>query len=131
MSASTPLSAKYCLVSSGYSVETRTPAGRSATDWYSESSGTATTTVIGLVVALEYLQLAQRGDLGAGLLDPVPAGDAQVEQAVGHIRGYLLGPQDPHGLDPGIVDVGLVRHGGVTLDGQVGGLEQVQRGPFE
>ena len=47
-------------VSSGYSVDTRTPAGRSATDWAGESSPTASTTLIGRAVALLVVQLAER-----------------------------------------------------------------------
>ena len=53
MSASTPLDAKNRRVSSGYSVDTRTPLGRSSTRFTSASAATATTTRIGLLVALE------------------------------------------------------------------------------
>ena len=54
MRASTPLFSKKRRVRSGYSVETRTPAGRSCTPWNGEASGTANTTWIGRDVALEY-----------------------------------------------------------------------------
>ena len=50
-----PRSAKKRRVSSGYSVDTRTPSGRSATDWYDESLGAATTIRTGFAVAFEYL----------------------------------------------------------------------------
>ena len=53
MSASTLRSAKNLLVSSGYSELTRTPSGRSVTDWYPLSWGTATTMRTGFVVAFE------------------------------------------------------------------------------
>ena len=53
MSASTPCSAKNRRVSSGYSLDTRTPAGRSATDSTGESPGTATTIRTGRAVAFE------------------------------------------------------------------------------
>ena len=48
-----PRSAKYRLVSSGYSVCTRTPAGRSSTAPTEESAATASTTRIGRAVAFE------------------------------------------------------------------------------
>ena len=49
-------------------------------------------------------QLAERDHVGLGLLHPVTARDAEVEQSVGHVRGDLLGTQDAHALDPRIVD---------------------------
>ena len=38
------------------------------------------------------------------LLDPVAAGDAEVEQALGDVARDLLGPQDAHLVDAGVVD---------------------------
>ena len=55
MSASIPRSAKKRRVSSGYSLDTRTPLGRSATLDHGASWGTATMIRTGSVVALEYL----------------------------------------------------------------------------
>ncbi|CAB4821625.1 unannotated protein [freshwater metagenome] len=54
MSAEMPRSAKKRLVSSGYSLVTRTPCGRSRTEVAVESPATATTTFTGLLVAFEY-----------------------------------------------------------------------------
>ncbi len=54
MSASTPASSRNRRVTSGYSVETRTPAGRSDTSSHGESCGTAITMRTGLAVAFEY-----------------------------------------------------------------------------
>ena len=48
-----PLLAKKRRVSSGYSVDTRRPWGRSSTRSTGESPATATTTWIGLAVAFE------------------------------------------------------------------------------
>ena len=53
MRASTPAAAKKRLVSSGYSVDTLTPSGRSAADSYGEFAATASTTRTGLFVAFE------------------------------------------------------------------------------
>jgi hypothetical protein len=75
--------------------------------------------------------LAQGHDLGAGLLHPVPPGDAQVEQAVGHIPRDLLGAQDADLVDARVVDRRLVLDGRGPVDGQVGRLEQVEGRAFE
>ena len=130
-SASTPCSARKRRVRPGYSVDTRTPAGRSPTVRTGESSATASTTRIGPGGGLAVAQLAERRHLAGGLLDPVPPGDAQVEQALGHVLGDLLGPQDAHLGDPGVVDGGPVVDVGAAQHGQVGGLEQVEGGPLE
>ena len=53
-SASTPAASRWRFVISGYSVETFTPAGRSAIVCHGESSGTAMTMRTGLAVAFEY-----------------------------------------------------------------------------
>jgi hypothetical protein len=53
MSASTPALVKNRFVSSGYSVCTRTPFGRSSTASTGESPATATTIRIGRAVAFE------------------------------------------------------------------------------
>ena len=76
-------------------------------------------------------ELAERDDLAPPLLDAVPPGDAEVEQPVGHVDRDLLGPQDPHLVDPGVVDRGAVGDIGGAVDGQVGVLEQLHGGAFE
>ena len=53
MSASMPFFSKKRRVSPGYSVETRTPCGRSSTRSTGESSGTATTICTGRALAFE------------------------------------------------------------------------------
>ena len=52
-SALTPLALRKRSVSSGYSVETRAPSGMSLADCQGASAATASTTFIGLEVALE------------------------------------------------------------------------------
>ena len=91
-------------------------AARSATEVTGESAGTASTTRMGLAVALEYCSSPSEVTVAPPLLDPVPAGDAEVEQAVGHVERDLLGAQDPHVVDPGIVD------GGPVVDARTTGL---------
>jgi hypothetical protein len=58
------------------------------------------------------VQLAERHDLAGGLLDPVTAGDAEVEQPFGDVARDLLGPQDANLVDAGVVDRRLVVDGG-------------------
>jgi hypothetical protein len=78
-------------------------------------------------VALEYFSCPRLSTTLAGLLDPVASGDADVEQALGDVHRDLLGPQDPHRLDAGIVDARLVVDRGRPLDREVGRLEQIER----
>ena len=49
---------------------------------------------------LGVLELAKRLDVRAGLSDPVPAGDAEIEQPLLDVGRDLLRPQEPHPLDP-------------------------------
>ena len=76
-------------------------------------------------------ELAERDDLAPPLLDAVAPGDAEVEEAVGHVDGDLLGPQDAHLVDAGVGDAGAVGDVGGTVDGQVGVLEELHGGAFE
>jgi hypothetical protein len=50
---------------------------------------------MGREVALLYAA-PQRRHVGRRLLDPVPPGDPEVEQALGHVLRDLLGTQDAH-----------------------------------
>ena len=76
---------------------------------------------------LRVLELAERHDVAGGLLDPVAAGDAEVEQALGHVLRDLLGPQDADLVDAGVVDRGLVVDAARPVDLQVGLGEQLHR----
>ena len=53
---------------------------------------------------LRVVQLGERHDVDAGLLDPVAAGDAEVEQAVGDVPRDLLRAQDRDVDDTRVVD---------------------------
>ena len=77
------------------------------------------------------MQLGERHDLDARLLDPVAAGDADVEQTVGDVARDLLRPQDRDVDDAGIVDRGLVVDVGGAGEREVGVLEQLQGRLFE
>ena len=77
---------------------------------------------------LGVVQLPQRHHLAARLLDPVPAGDADVEEPLGDVAADLLGPKDADAVDARIVDSGLVVDVGRPPDGQVGVVEQGQGG---
>ena len=68
-------------------------------------------------------------DLGAGLLDPVEAGETGVEHAVFDVAGHLLGA-DEHALDFRIVDDREVGAAG-GLDMEAGLPEQIDGGVFE
>src|SRR5207247_1208105 len=68
---------------------------------------------------------------GTGLLDPVPARDAEVEQAVGHVPRDLLGAQDEDLVDAGVGDGGPVLDVGGPRNGKVGGLEQLEGGALQ
>ena len=93
-----------------------------------ESAATATTTWTGLEVALRVPQLAEADDLAAGLLDPVAAGDAEVEQPLGDVHRDLLRAQDADLGDARVVDRRPVVDRRRADDGEVGGLEQLERG---
>ncbi len=58
----------------------------------------------GIGRCLGVLQLAKRGDIRAGLGDPVPARDAEVEEPLLDVGRYLLRPQEAHPLDPRVID---------------------------
>ena len=53
---------------------------------------------------LRVVQLRERDDVDAGLLDPIAAGDPEVEQTVGDVARDLLRAQDRDVDDAGIVD---------------------------
>src|SRR5262249_31958867 len=82
----------------------------------------------GVAGGLRIGQLAEAHHFGARLLDPVTTGDAEIEEPLGHVERDLLRPQDAHVVDARVVDVGLVVDGGRPDDGEVGRLEQVERG---
>ena len=75
---------------------------------------------------LRIVEFAEGDDIAARLLDPVPTGDAEVEQPVGHIGRDLLRTQDPDIVDARVGDGRPVVDRRVAADGQVGGLEQVE-----
>ena len=138
MSASMPCAASALRVSSGYSVLTRRRRGRPATpaaarpaSCAGESAPTASTTRAGLDGGLGVGQLAERDHVAPPLLDAVAPGDAEVEEPVGHVDRDLLGPQDAHLADAGVVDGGPVGHVRGAVDGEVGVLEQLHGGAFE
>ncbi len=130
-SASTPWAARKRRVRPGYSVDTRTPAGRSPTDRAGESSAHGQDHPDGAGAGLAVAQLPSDATFDCRLLDPVPPGDPEVEQTLGHVFGDLLGTQDPHLGDPRVVDGGPVVHVRAALHRQVGGLEEIEGGPLE
>src|SRR5207249_955920 len=73
-------------------------------------------------------QLAEAHDFAGRLLDPVASGDAEVEHAIGHVARDLLGPQDAHLVDAGILDRGPIGDLRRAVHGQVGRLEQLEGG---
>ena len=81
-----------------------------------------------VVGGLGVAQLPQAHHVGLGLLHPVPPGDADVEEAVGHVGADLLRAEDAHLVDAGIVDAGPVGHHRVPVHPQVGGLEELEGG---
>ena len=84
-----------------------------------------------LVGGLGVRQLAQGDHIAPPLLDAVAARDAQIEQPLGHVRRDLLGSQDAHVVDAGVVDRGPVGHVRGTGDGQVGVREELHGGALE
>ncbi len=84
-----------------------------------------------LVRGLGIRQLAQGDHVTPPLLDAVPPGDTEIEEALGDVSRDLLGTQYPHVVDAGIVDAGPVRHVRGTRDAQVGVFEELQGGALE
>ena len=80
---------------------------------------------------LGVLEAADAHHVAGRLLDPVAAGDAEIEHALGHVRRDLLRAQDPHLVDARIVDLGPVGDIGIAVDPQIGGLEQIEGGLLE
>ena len=107
------------------------PCGRSAALLYGESCGHGEHDAHRVRRGLGVLQLPQRHDLGRGLLDPVAPGDAEVEQAVGHVARDLLGAEDADVVDARVVDGGLVVDRRAALDRQVRGIEELEGGLLE
>ena len=70
-------------------------------------------------------------DLALGLGDPIATGDANVEEAIGHVHGDLLGAQDAHLGDAGIIDGGPVLHRRVARDLEISGFEEFECGLLE
>ena len=111
--------------------DTRTPAGSSATrprrGVLAHRQDHPDRTGAGLAVA----QLTQRRHLRLGLLDPIPAGDAQVEQTLRDVLRDLLRAQDPALRRPGGRRWWPDSPRPSPLHRQIGGLEEVQGGPFK
>ena len=128
MSAWMPCFSKNWRVSSGYSLDTRTPWGRSVTSVYGRVVRHGQHDAERLARRLRVLELAEDRDVAGRLLDPVAAGDAEVEQALGHVGGDLLRPQDAHLVDARVVDARLVVDRGRAHDAQVGRLEELEGG---
>jgi hypothetical protein len=72
------------------------------------------------------VQLGERLHLDTRLLDPVPPGDADVEQPVGDVARDLLGPQHGDVEDARVVDVGPVVDVRVPLDREVRVFEELE-----
>ena len=77
------------------------------------------------------MQLGERLDLGAGLLDPVPAGDPDVEEARRDVARDLLGSQHGDVDHPRVVDRAAVVDVRAALDREVRVFEELEGGPFE
>ena len=75
---------------------------------------------------LRVVQLGERHDLDARLLDPVAAGDADVEEPVGDVARDLLRAQDRDVDDARVVDRGLVVDVGRAGEREIGILEQLE-----
>ena len=73
------------------------------------------------------MELAEGDHVAARLLDPVATGDPDVEQAIGHVEGDLLGPEDPDVVDARVVDGRPVVDRRATAHRQVGALEKLER----
>ena len=95
-------------MSSGYSVCTTSPGGRSATDCAGESAADREHDPDRSGGRLRVVQLGEGDDVGVALLDPVAPGDPDVEHAVGDVARDLLRAQDAHLVDAGVVDAAAV-----------------------
>ena len=116
-------------MSSGYSVCTRTPGGRSSTDCHGESPRDREHHPDRPRRRLRVVQLGEGHDLDARLLDPVAAGDTDVEQPVGDVARDLLRAQDRDVDDARIVDRRLVVDVGGTHDARGRRLRRVGGSP--
>ena len=129
--ALTPTLSKNRRVSSGNSVETRTPSGSSAPDSAGCSLGTARTILTGLLVALEYSSSPRETTSeSVSVIQSRPV-MPDVEQALLDVLRDLLRAQEQHLVDARVVDGGVVVAVGAAADGQVGGLEQLEGGLLE
>ena len=113
-------------MSFGYSLVTRTPCGRSATRWTGDSAGHRSDDQHRVRRRLAVAQFAETDHVAGGLLHPVAAGEAEIEQAFGHVHRNLLRAQDAHVGDARIVDGGPVVDRRRPDDRQVGGSEQFE-----
>ena len=131
ISASTPALVKNRLVSSGYSVCTRTPRGRSTDRRDVRVPRHREHHADRARRRLRVVQLGERHDVGGCLLDPVAAGDPDVEETGRDVARDLLRSQHGDVDDPGIVDRTAVVHVRVTHDREVGVFEELEGGPLE
>ena len=113
-------------MSRGYSVETRQPLWE-ILDLLNRRVGTdREDDPYGLVRRLRIVQLAEADDLGARFLDPVTAGDAEVEQALGDVGRDLLRSEDVNLLDTRVVDRRPVVDLRSPADRKIGRGEQLE-----
>ena len=131
ISASTPAFVKNRRVSSGYSVCTRTPAGRSSIALHVRVARDREHHADRPRRCLRVVQLGERHHLGRGLLDPVPAGDADVEEARRDVARDLLGPQDGDVDHPRVVDLAAVVDVRIARDREVRVFEELEGGSLE
>ena len=99
-----PFAAKKRRVSSGYSVLTRTPVRQVLDALDRRVTGDRDDHPDRQRRGLRVVQLAEADDVARRLLDPVAAGDADVEQSLGDVGRDLLRAQDAHLGDPRVVD---------------------------
>ena len=118
-------------MSSGYSVCTTTPLGRSVTDVRRRVGGDREHDLDRPRGCLRVVQLGERHDVGVALLDPVAAGDAEVEAALGDVLRDLLRAQDAHLVDTWVVDGAAVVDVGAARHAEVGVVEQLEGLGFE
>ena len=111
MSAWMPCFSKNWRVSSGYSLDTRTPCGQVGDLGVRRVVRHREHDAERLARGLRVLELAEDRDVAGGLLHPVAPGDAEVEEPLGHVGGDLLGAQDAHLVDARVVDARLVLDG--------------------
>ena len=77
------------------------------------------------------MQFGERDDVGVALLDAVAPGDAEVEPPVGDVLRDLLRAEDPHFVDPRVVDGSSVVDVGAARHAEVGVVEQLEGLGFE